>query len=256
MSTPLDENLESILATVARLFALEGAVREVELLFQSKAEMVETGYDNWNGGTYFYTLRLEVPIALFSQIEPVKNELEATIHKKASLYIGADQMIFQSVSIHPQLITSDEKWRDKARDWVMGKGVTNQGRVRSDNLASRQFDGLLFRSEPEIMFYKAMKASGIPFAPLPVFIRGGSQYQRVEPDFVIMSEGIVLVVEIDGDTFHKESPAEAHYRTQMFSLEGAHVERIKATDCDTDEKALECVRRVRRVLLKLKAARG
>jgi hypothetical protein len=148
------------------------------------------------------------------------------------------------------------EWRDKARDWVHGEGVTNQGRVRSDNLASREFDGLLFRSEPEILFYKALKATGIPFAPLPVFIRGGNEYQRLEPDFVILNEGIVLVVEIDGDTYHRETPAEAHRRARVLSLEGAHIERIKASDCNTDEKALEAVRRVKQVIAKLKAARG
>jgi len=37
-------------------------------------------------------------------------------------------------------------------------------------------DGLLFRSQPEINLYRAFKALGITFAPLPVFIRGGETY--------------------------------------------------------------------------------
>jgi len=37
--------------------------------------------------------------------------------------------------------------------------------------------------------------------------------------------------------FHTESPADAHARLTMLQYEGAHIERIKAEECDTPEKA-------------------
>ena len=43
-----------------------------------------------------------------------------------------------------------EDWRNDQIAWLRGEGINNQGRVRSDNVASRQEDGLLFLSMPEI----------------------------------------------------------------------------------------------------------
>jgi hypothetical protein len=78
----------------------------------------------------------------------------------------------------------------------------------------------LFRSPPEIHLYKALKQQGVSFAPLPVFIKGGKSYQRIEPDFFIIMNGVMMVVEVDGDTVHQETPAEAHDRTTMLLHEG------------------------------------
>ena len=116
-------------------------------------------------------------------------------------------------------------------------------------------DGLLFRSQPEINLYREFKALGITFAPLPVFIRGGETYRRIEPDFVLFKDGIFMIVEVDGDTVHRETPLEAHNRTMMLVLEGAHVERVNAKECDTVAKAQECAARILGILDKLKANR-
>ncbi|MGE4545395.1 MAG: hypothetical protein AB7D06_14935 [Pedobacter sp.] len=115
--------------------------------------------------------------------------------------------------------------------------INNQGRAHSRNVAKIEYEGLLFRSEPEILLYKALKKTGIPFAPLPVFIIGGENFSRVEPDFVLLKDGVVLFVEVDGKAFHKESPADAHYRIKPFQDEGVLVERVKAKDCNTQESA-------------------
>jgi very-short-patch-repair endonuclease len=96
---------------------------------------------------------------------------------------------------------------------------------------------------------------GISFAPLPVFVRGGETYRRIEPDFVVLKDGIVMVVEVDGDTVHKETPTEAHNRTAMLVHEGAHVERVDAGECNTPEKAIACAHRLVGVLTKLKSHR-
>ena len=149
---------------------------------------------------------------------------------------------------------NDSNWREKAKAWLMGKNVTNQGRVRSDNIASRNCEGLLFRSQAEINFYKALKTMGVSFAPLPVFIKGGHTYQRIEPDFVIVKNGFMMVVEVDGDTVHHETPAEAHSRTTMLLHEGVHFERIKASECATEELALGTARKIISILEKVKSA--
>jgi hypothetical protein len=104
-------------------------------------------------------------------------------------------------------------------------------------VAKLEFEGLLFRSKPEVLLYKALKATGIPVAPLPVFIRGGASFSRVEPDFVLIKDGVVVFVEVDGPISHSESPADAHYRVKPFLDEGVIVERVKSGDCNTQEKA-------------------
>jgi len=204
---------------------------------------------------YIYTLYLQIPVWLYTQVSSGKDESEEKILAHINpLTIPFPKDRIGSVLISPQA-TEDKDWRDKAKAWVAGTGVTNQGRVRSDNIAPRECDGLLFRSQPEIYLYKALKSLGVSFAPLPVFIKGGESYRRIEPDFVVIKDGIVMVIEVDGDTVHQETPEEAHNRTTMLVYEGAHVERIKASECGTPEKADISAKRLLQIVTKLKSSR-
>jgi hypothetical protein len=167
------QNPEPLLTTLARLFALEGLAAAVAVLSNSAPSIEQVDYDNWNGGTDFYTLVLYVSASLYAQLGEQRDRLEQMILDKAKpLLQHYRRDVLTAVSILPEL-TTDPKWREKAQAWLAGKGVTNQGRVRTDNIAPRSCDGLLFRSQPEIHLYQALKGLGVSFAPLPVFIRGG-----------------------------------------------------------------------------------
>ncbi len=252
MPNDIKTDIERILATLVRFYADEGQALEVSLLALSGHRLEETSYDNWDGGQSGYTLYLDVPGHLYAQIGRDREKIEKTLTEKgndlARMYPGDH---FDGFELVPEL-TDDPEWRDKAKAWVTGQGITNQGRARSDNLAPRMCDGLLFRSQQEINLYRALKALGVSFAPLPVFVRGGLTYKRVEPDFLVIKDGIVLVVEVDGDTVHRESPREAHDRLTMLAHEGVHVERVNAKECDTAELAKACAAKVLRVIEKLK----
>lgn len=87
---------------------------------------------------------------------------------------------------------------------------------------------------------------------MPVFIRGGDVYRRAEPDFVIVSKGKVFIFELDGP-FHTETPVEAHERMTMFTWEGVYVERTKASECDTPEKAEQVARQIQSLINELLA---
>jgi very-short-patch-repair endonuclease len=50
-------------------------------------------------------------------------------------------------------------------------------------------------------------------------------------------KGLTFVVEVDGDTFHKELPAEADKRLVPLTYEGVEVRRIRAADLETDASA-------------------
>ena len=196
-----------------------------------------------------------MPAVLYSQINKSRSDIERLIGKKAKELTRS----FHNAHIHDVLINTEiaetENWREKAKAWASGQGMTNQGRVRSDNIASYTFDGLLFRSQPEINLYNALKSCGVSFAPLPVFIRGGQTYRRIEPDFVVIRSGMMMVIEVDGDTVHQETPAEAHARTSMLVHEGVHLERVRAAECDTPDKATRCAQRLLAILAQVQASR-
>jgi len=255
MQTRFFADPEVILGTLARLFAAKGAAREVAVLTYSSPELKESYYDNWNGGTTHYTLFLHVPINLYPQLESELNDIESKILENTGAFLSNfEHDILTAVRIIPAIL-EDPQWRDKASTWLSGSKVSNQGRVRSDNVAPLTTDGLLFRSQPEIHFYRALKSQGVSFAPLPVFIRGGESYSRIEPDFVIIHHGITMVVEIDGDTVHQETPAEAQARVRTLQHEGVHVERILASECNEPQKANIAVERILLAIEKLKASK-
>lgn len=255
MSERFLNNPEAVLGTLARLFAADGAAREVAVLAYASPELVEINYDNWNGGTYTYALYLHLPVYLYTQLEESKEELEKSIQERIQVLVhqhANDNLDY--VHITPAVL-DDEQWREKAISWLTGNKISNQGRVRSDNVAPMRVDGLLFRSHAEIQMYRALKAAGISFAPLPVFVRGGKKYQRMEPDFVLIKDGVTLVVEVDGDTVHQETPAEAHARTIMLVHEGVHVERVRASECNTPEKAKQFTDKLVELFAKYRGAR-
>jgi len=249
------QTLEPLLTTLARIFVHKGDGRVVAVLAGSKPSIAQTDFDNWDGGLATHTITLHIPHRLYAQIEEERELIEKSIVAAVRPLIRAARHDdIGSVLISPEL-TVVENWREKANSWVAGKGVSNQGRVRSDNIAARSHDGLLFRSEPEIHLYNALKAKGVSVAPLPVFIRGGESYRRIEPDFVILKDGLLMIVEVDGDTVHQETPVEAHTRTTMLMHEGAHIERISSSECDTAQKAQNSANHLLRVFEKLKGAK-
>jgi hypothetical protein len=248
----ITDDIEALLATTARHFASEGSAREVAILANAEYDL-QWQRQNWEVDVY--NLYLQIPSWLHSQISNNISEYENRILGKANELLKpypTDELGWVSIS---PILRADEAWRERANNWLTGQGVNNQGRVRSDNIPSKNEEGLLFRSLNEVLFYKALKSLGVSFAPLPVFIRGGQSYKRIEPDFFIISNGIVLVVEIDGDTVHQETPAEAHDRTTMLAHEGVQIERIRASDCQTQEQAISCAKKILQVINKIKSSR-
>ncbi len=71
------------MATAAQVARLQGAALEATVLEAATASLIETGYDNWNGGTTFYTLMLEVPIPAYAALQDPE-ATEKAIHKRVS----------------------------------------------------------------------------------------------------------------------------------------------------------------------------
>lgn len=240
---------EQFVASIAELLRHRGRDRELAVLANSEFEITRTSHDNWDGGITGWSLACACDAGLYARLtEPDRDETESHIDGVCSeIFRQFPKHKIDRVLIAPRS-ANRTAWRAQATRWLSGEGINNQGRVRSNNMASLECDGLHFRSEQEIHLYRALKRAGITFAPLPVFVRGGPQYSRLEPDFVVIKDRHVLVVEVDGDTYHKESPAEAHQRLLPLDHEGAKIERIRAADCDTPEKAQKVVDKLLKLL--------
>lgn len=72
----LPHDIAKIFATLLQVLREEGKRGLVELLGTSEIDLEETSYDNWNGGTYGYTLHVEVPVAAYVRLGNLLDEVE------------------------------------------------------------------------------------------------------------------------------------------------------------------------------------
>lgn len=240
-STPLPFQLEDLLASAVEGLKVWGDARAIAVLVSGECRLVP-----WNSDYGIDTWRLFValPVSLFYAMnEDERRFSQESISAVVSPFFrsspGDD---LESVVITPVVAGARDGWRDEAIRFVKGEGVSNQGRVRSDNIASQQHQGLLFRSKAEIILFNALSRAKLAVTPLPVFIRVGKAYNRLEPDFVVVYKGLTFIVEVDGDTFHRELPAEADKRLVPLTCEGVEVRRVRASELETDVSADVVVR--------------
>lgn len=234
---------DDFMGAVVDVLKHRGHAPEVGLLAVSvhHIQLDEQPNDSW--APWYWALRADLDTASYATLDP--KQLAAACDRirevctevlKGAKDGRSEGHAMSTVACVPRVVPAPS-WRNEALRWLRGEGITNQGRVRSDNIATRTHDGLLFRSTQEIELYKALKKRGVVFAPLPVFLRGGQTYKRIEPDFLVIHKHVTIVVEVDGDTVHRELPAEAEARLRMMTAEGAESFRVLANECDTPDKA-------------------
>ena len=71
--------MSEVLATLADICRQQGRGEILELLENAHARFDEINYDNWNGGTSTWALRLEVPVPLYAAVEPRLTTVEKEI---------------------------------------------------------------------------------------------------------------------------------------------------------------------------------
>lgn len=246
--------LEDFLASVVQALQVRGDARAIATVLAGTCEPLkwdtDFGIDHWR-------ISIALPVPLFyAMTEEEREETAKDIADAASPFFAntpGDQL--GSVVLTPIVAEASAGWREDAVRFIKGEGVTNQGRVRTDNIASRQHRGLLFRSKAEVTLFEALTRAGLAVAPLPVFVRIGKAYNRLEPDFVVVFKGLTFVVEVDGDTYHRELPAEADKRLVPLTYEGVEVRRIRASDLDSDAAADASVRDLKDYMARRKEAR-
>lgn len=99
------ERAQLLAATSAEIARLKGSDLEAKLLGQSRARLVPTGYETWNGGIDIYALLLEVPVAMYAAVEDQRDPLEKSILGRVRQLIRADSgSSIAEVIISPLLV--------------------------------------------------------------------------------------------------------------------------------------------------------
>lgn len=80
----LTVDASSFLQGLRSLFKAEKADTEVQLLRRAKVELIPKEYDNWNGGTFRYTLHIQVPPNSYELIVGNTHKCENSIEEKAN----------------------------------------------------------------------------------------------------------------------------------------------------------------------------
>jgi hypothetical protein len=88
--TEFADRANRIVATAAQIALLQGDSFEATVLQQARATLVETGYDNWNGGTTFFTLMLDIPIPMYAAADAQREELEKSIQRRVSQLVRSE----------------------------------------------------------------------------------------------------------------------------------------------------------------------
>ncbi len=97
------ENLRPIVYTVSEILKADKLNELADLLSNAKITTEQTGYDNWNGGIYFFTLYLTVDIETFVKIRDKVQSIETTLLEKfniATRHIESHQI--SSIMIIPK----------------------------------------------------------------------------------------------------------------------------------------------------------
>jgi hypothetical protein len=100
-----EDQAPKLVATAAEVASLRGSIVEAGILSAAKATFVQTGHDNWDGGIDIYALMLEVPIAIYADLEDQRSNVEKIILDRVQQLIrGYAGIAIGEVVISPLLL--------------------------------------------------------------------------------------------------------------------------------------------------------
>jgi hypothetical protein len=99
------DDIDLLIQNVARLFAHEGDAKLVSILAYATISADQTGYDNWDGGTYTYSVYLAVPQAIYLEVNSELEEIAKKISEKLSQFMHPYANTWLGhIVISPQLV--------------------------------------------------------------------------------------------------------------------------------------------------------
>lgn len=108
------KNPEVLLSTAANLFKEKGSFPEIEIIQHSKISIIQSGYDEWDGGIYLYTIYLEIPIDIFYKYSESKKEIENSILETILQISPPTNDQVRNVVLHPAL-SLQPNWRESLK---------------------------------------------------------------------------------------------------------------------------------------------
>ena len=166
-----EERAERLAAALADYCMDAGDRDGLYILTQSEVNLRLWNSSNYSGNEEYH-LVLRLPAAILRAIGEEKQVLAERLFEYTAEWREFEPDCYLD-KIHIQISLQDRPdWKESAEAFLKGQGVSNQGRVRSDNPAPYEHHGLFFRSKAEILLCEALRTSEIPFAPLAVFLRG------------------------------------------------------------------------------------
>ena len=97
------EELQKTIGTISELLDKEDKKLIAHILRESDVDTEQTGYDNWNGGTYMYTIFVSVPLDLFAKLGDKHAAIEKEIEDKIALMIRPfENIVLQKVFVQPK----------------------------------------------------------------------------------------------------------------------------------------------------------
>jgi hypothetical protein len=135
-------DLQTMVSTIARICESEKRTDAVKVLRNCSVDIEQTGYDNWNGGTYIYAIHLGVSPEQYARISSSLGSIEQTVLKHAQALIRhrPDDHIGQVIIIPDpsmsrrgpfQMLTSDLRKEIEAQINLMVAVSTGGPKIQS-----------------------------------------------------------------------------------------------------------------------------
>jgi hypothetical protein len=105
-----NEQLESVLATVAALLIAEDQREAAEVIRLLPARVEETGWDNWNGGIALWTVFLEAEPERYAKLASRRGHIEEAICKRLQAVVAPSTQDGYNVQIIPSVVARTN-WR-------------------------------------------------------------------------------------------------------------------------------------------------
>jgi hypothetical protein len=140
------EETEQILATVHALLRAEGMSEAAAIVREYPANIEQTGYDNWNGGTNIYDVQFKMPAQQYARLGAKRSQLEEQITARLRTAIEPETQDWYSAKIVPARELSAD-WRSDSSDLPQQIRVNILDGLRLENIAwCGQLDDVEFLS--------------------------------------------------------------------------------------------------------------
>lgn len=128
------EETEQILATVHALLRAEGMSEAAAIVREYPANIEQTGYDNWNGGTNIYDVQFKMPAQQYARFGAKRSQLEEQITARLRTAIEPETQDWYSAKIVPARELSAD-WRSDSSDLPQQVRVNILDGLRLENVA-------------------------------------------------------------------------------------------------------------------------